>query len=100
MATVPAVARARDLYDLHVEERPPRRRRLRYLAALVAGAASDGALAPEAVVYDVRLIRRGDEAVVLEQRGVHADVVALLRADWEALPADELDRRWLRPDGP
>lgn len=95
---MPGVAQARDVYELLVEERPPRRRRLRYLVALVAGAATEGAFAPEPVVHDVRLIRRKDDVVALERRGVHADVVALLRADWQALSADELHDRWLRAD--
>lgn len=91
------MAQARDFYDIRVDEQQPRRRRIRYLLSLLAGAASEGAFAPEPVVYDVRLVRRDDGTVALDQPRLDAETMELILGDWEALSVEDLERRWF-PD--
>jgi hypothetical protein len=92
------VAMAHDIYELEVSEDSPRRQRWRWFWSFIAGAATDGAASPAEDIRDVRLLRRADGSVVIEQAGVFPDVVGLLVRDWETLDVEHFEERW-RPSG-
>ena len=85
---------ATEVYDLVVSEHRPRRR-WRWLWGLLSGVLSEGAFTGEAEVRSVCVIRRTDDALVLEQEGMQPDVVDLLVKDWAALSAELFAERWL-----
>jgi hypothetical protein len=88
------MAMARDVYEVEVSDDSPRRQRWRWLWSFVTGAVTDGAASPAEDIRDVRLLRRSDGSVVMEQARVYPDVVRLLIRDWERLEADDFYERW------
>jgi len=89
---------ARDVFELDVVARSSRRRRWRWLGSLIAGVLAEEPVPPAEDTRDVRVLRRSDGAVLLEQAGVRPDVVDLLVRDWETLGPEEFEARW-RPAG-
>lgn len=86
---------ASDVYEVIVSDGRPRARRWRAVVRHVVAAVSDGAFSGTGGSRSVRVLRRADGVVVLDEEGLHADVASLLVDDCATLGAEGFAERWL-----
>lgn len=88
------MAGAWDEYEVVVADLPAARRRWRWLRTLAAGVITDGGVSTEPV-REVRITRRRDGAVLLEEPALGVHTAELLLEDWRQLDAEAFGARWV-----